>query len=240
MKVIVMGCGKVGEQLCRLIGQRRPRGDRDRCRRAGIWATWDRSSSGRKIQGVGFDRDMLIQAGIEQADAFAATSPSDNANIIAARIARNIFHVPRVVARLYDPRRAEIYRRLGLITISMTAWGAERINELLTHTNLDPVFSFGRGEVSLVSIEITPQLEGHQVNDLTVPGEIHVSAITRDKKPSSLPWGPSSRAAISFTWWCMPRPWTVWKLCVSALRRIAMFVIIVGGGKTGSQLAPAC
>ena len=63
---------------------------------------------------------MLIEAGIERTDAFAAVSPSDNANIIAARIARNVFKVPRVVARLYDPRRAEIYRRLGLLTISST------------------------------------------------------------------------------------------------------------------------
>jgi trk system potassium uptake protein TrkA len=82
---------------------------------------------GSKIKGVGFDRQILINAGIEHADAFAATSSSDNANIVAARIARNIFHVPHVIARLYDPRRAEIYRRLGLVTISSTTWGAERI-----------------------------------------------------------------------------------------------------------------
>jgi trk system potassium uptake protein TrkA len=181
MKVIVMGCGKVGEQLCRLLdhaGHEVTVIDAD----ATALTHLGQEFKGRKIQGIGFDRDVLIQAGIEQAEGFAATSPSDNANIVAARIARNIFHVPRVVARLYDPRRAEIYRRLGLTTLSMTAWGAERINELLTHTNIDPVFSFGRGEVSLVSIEITPQLEGHHTKDLTVPGEIHVSAITRDNE----------------------------------------------------------
>ncbi len=91
-----------------------------------------------------------LKAGIEQADAFAATSASDNANVVAARIARNIFHVPRVVARLYDPRRAEIYQRLGLLTISSTTWGAKRIHELLTHSELDPVLTFGSGEVSLL------------------------------------------------------------------------------------------
>jgi trk system potassium uptake protein TrkA len=123
---------------------------------------------------------VLVRAWIEQAEAFAATSPSDNANIIAARIARNIFRVPRVVARLYDPRRAEIYRRLGLVTISMTTWGAERIHELLTHASLDPVLSFGRGEVSLIALEISPHLDGRQAKDLTVPGEIYVSVITRD------------------------------------------------------------
>ena len=75
--------------------------------------------------GIEFDQKVLLDAEIEQAEAFAATSTSDTANIVAARIARTIYHVPRVVCRLYDPR-AEIYKRLGLVTISSTTWGAER------------------------------------------------------------------------------------------------------------------
>ena len=109
-----------------------------------------------------------------------AASSSDNANIIAARIARNIFHVPRVVARLYDPHRAEIYQRLGLITISTTTWGAERICEVVTHSDLDVAYTFGRGEVSLVVIEAPPQLAGRSVHHLSIPGEIVVVSITRD------------------------------------------------------------
>ncbi|MGH2524882.1 MAG: TrkA C-terminal domain-containing protein, partial [Anaerolineales bacterium] len=93
-----------------------------------------------------------------------------------------VFHVPRVVARLYDPRRAEIYRRLGLVTISSTTWGARRIHELLTHTGLDPVLTFGNGEVAIVEIEAPLQLVGRTVNHLTVPGELHVTAITRQGK----------------------------------------------------------
>lgn len=135
---------------------------------------------GKKVRGVGFDRDVLLEAGIRDADAFVATSRSDNANIVAARIARNIFKVPRVICRLYDPRRAEIYRRLGLMTISMTTWGAERINELLTHSDLDPILTFGKGEVALVSIETPPSLAGRLVKHLTVPGEIAVVSITRE------------------------------------------------------------
>jgi trk system potassium uptake protein TrkA len=125
---------------------------------------------------------VLIRAGIETADAFAAASDSDNANIVAARIARNIFKVPRVVARLYDPRRAEIYRRLGLATISSTVWGAERIRETLTHAELDAQTTFGSGEVSLFTIEATPGLIGRMVNALVVAGEIGVVAITREDK----------------------------------------------------------
>ena len=100
-------------------------------------------------------------------------------SILSARIARNIFRVPRVVARLYDPRRAEIYRRLGLITISSTSWGAERIRELITHADLDTVLTFGKGEVSIIDVEVPMQLVGRQVKHISVPGETTVVAITR-------------------------------------------------------------
>jgi trk system potassium uptake protein TrkA len=80
---------------------------------------------------------------------------------------------------LYDPRRAEIYQRLGLQTISSTTWGAQRIRELITHADLDPILDFGNGEVRLLSFEIPPHLTGRRVKDLTIPGEITVTAITR-------------------------------------------------------------
>lgn len=101
-------------------------------------------------------------------------------NIVASRIAREIFHVPRVVARLYDPRRAEIYRRLGLVTMSMIDWGAEQIVELLTHANLDPIFTFGKGEVTMTCIEVSQNLAGRTVRDMLVPGEINIVALVRD------------------------------------------------------------
>ena len=178
MKVIIMGCGRVGSQVGRLLeneGHQVTVIDPEPRNLDRLGANF----KGQKIKGVGFDRDVLIQAGIESADAFVASSQSDNANIISARIARNIFHVPRVITRLYDPRRAEIYRRLGLVTISMTDWGAQRINELLAHNTLEPNFYFGKGEVSLVAIETPPHLVGRLVKDVTIPGEISVVAITR-------------------------------------------------------------
>lgn len=178
MKVIVMGCGRVGEQVSRLMqddGHQVVIIDRDPAALARLGPAF----KGRTVRGVGFDRKVLIEAGIEQADAFAAASSSDNANIVAARIARSIFRVPRVVARLYDPRRAEIYRRLGLMTISSTTWGAERIRELLLHAELDPTLTFGHGEVCVVNLDASPQLVGKMVRSLTVPGEIDVAAVTR-------------------------------------------------------------
>jgi trk system potassium uptake protein TrkA len=179
MRIIIMGCGRLGEQLSRMMadeGHEITVIDKEAEPLARLGADF----KGRKVKGIGFDRDVLIAAGIETAEAFAATSSSDNANIIVARIARDIFHVPRVVARRYDPRRVEIYRRLGLVTISSTIWGAERIRELITYADLDVVMSFGGGEVSLVSLETPPVLVGRFVRHLNLPGEIDVVTITRD------------------------------------------------------------
>jgi len=178
MNVIVMGCGRVGIQLCQLLVNESHQVTVIDMNPAAL-AHLGPGFKGQTVVGVGFDHEVLLKAGIETADAFAATSSSDNANIIAARIARNYFHVPRVVARLYDPRRAEIYQRLGLLTISSTTWGAERIRELLTHSELDPVMTFGCGEVALLSIETPYHLVGKLVKHLTVVGEIQVAAITR-------------------------------------------------------------
>jgi trk system potassium uptake protein len=179
MKVIVMGCGRIGSQVSQLLDEQGHDVtviDHDQNAEGRLPKTF----RGRLVKGLGFDRHVLVDAGIEQADAFVAASQSDNANIVAARTARNIFHVPRVVARLYDPRQAEIYERLGLTTISSTTWGAERIYQVLTHTDLDVWLTFGRGEVSLVHLEAPPQLVGRRVSQLNVAGEVLVVTITRN------------------------------------------------------------
>jgi trk system potassium uptake protein TrkA len=178
MKVIVMGCGRIGSQVSELMSSQGHDVvviDHD----ANAAGRLGPHFKGRVVQGLGFDRQVLMEAGIEHADAFVAASSTDNANIVAARIARNMFHVPRVVARLYDPRRAEIYQRLGLITISSTNWGAERIYQVLSHTDLDVIYTFGRGEVSLVVVEAPAELVGKTVGQLLVPGEIEIVSITR-------------------------------------------------------------
>jgi trk system potassium uptake protein TrkA len=179
MKVIVMGYGRIGSRVSQLLSEQGHDViiiDHDSNSEGRLGPTF----KGKVIKGLGFDRNILLQAGIEQAEAFVAASHSDNANIVAARIARNIFHVPRVVARLYDPRRAEIYQRLGLTTISSTNWGAERIFQVLTHTDIDVWNTFGNGEVTLVHVELPPQLNGRSVQLLNVPGEVMVVAITRN------------------------------------------------------------
>ena len=144
MKIIIMGCGRVGSQVSWLLlsqGHEVTVIDHD----ANALAKLGLDFKGKVVRGLGFDQSVLHEADIEHTEGFVAASSSDNANIVAARIARNIFHVPRVVARLYDPLRAEVYQRLGLTTISTTGWGAERIVEVMTHTDLDilPIFRDG-------------------------------------------------------------------------------------------------
>ncbi len=182
MKIIVMGCGRVGSQVSLLLTDRGynvtviDHRDEDAALRLGP------GFKGQIVNGLGFDEAVLLKAGIKQADSFIAASSSDNANIVGARIAQNIYKVPRVVARIFDPRRAEIYMRLGLKTVSMTTMGAERICEIVSHTDLDLVQNFGHGEVSIVAAEVNYSLAGRSVRDLNVPGEFQVISITRGQR----------------------------------------------------------
>ncbi len=179
MKVIIMGCGRVGSQVSLLLAKQGHEViviDHD----ANALSKLGADFKGKVVRGIGFDRNILIEAGVETAESFVAASSSDNANIVAARIARNIFRVPRVVARLYDPVRAEVYQRLGLSTISSTAWGAERIVEVVTHNDLDVLNVFSDGGATMIRVESPARLNGHRVAQMNIPGEVSVTAITRN------------------------------------------------------------
>lgn len=97
-------------------------------------------------------------------------------------MARHVFHIPKVVARIYDPRQAEIYRRLGLQVIATTTWGVNRIAEILSYSSLDSVMNLGNGEVDIIQLSIPALLVGRTVNELTMPGEVSVISITRRDK----------------------------------------------------------
>jgi trk system potassium uptake protein TrkA len=179
MKIIIMGCGRVGSQVSQLLvkqGHQITVIDHD----TNALARLGTEFKGKIVHGLGFDKNVLLEAGIETAESFVAASSSDNANIVAARIARNIFRVPRVVARLYDPVRAEVYQRLGLTTISSTAWGAERIVEVVTHADLDTLHVFRDGGTTMVRVEVPARLKGFRVAQMNIPGELAVTAITRN------------------------------------------------------------
>lgn len=180
MNFIIVGCGRMGSGLAQTLSHRGYQVtviDRDSAALEGLGPGF----KGHKVVGIGFDRGVLEQAGIQRADGLAAVTNSDETNIVTARLAKSIFRVPRVVARVYDPRKAEVYRRLGLETISTTIWGINRIAELLTYTALNVVQSLGE-ELDLVEAEVPPTLSGRTVGDLCIPGEVQVISIERSGK----------------------------------------------------------
>lgn len=178
MKVVIVGCGRVGATLATDLSIHGHQvGVIDS--REEAFGRLGKSFRGKTVHGVGFDRDVLVEAGIERADAFASVTSGDNTNIVSAMIARNVFRVPKIVARIADPMRAEIYRRLGIPTISPTVWGANEIRELLLHPYLASRFTFGSGEVELVQVSVSPRLAGRTVADLTSPSRFQVASVVR-------------------------------------------------------------
>jgi len=133
----------------------------------------------RTIVGVGFDREILEEAGIKQADAFIAVSSGDNSNIVSARIAREHYHVPKVVARIYDPRRAEIYEKLSIPTIASVRWAASQIQFLLFHGEEEMHESLAGGALLHFAVEAPKHLIGQRAGSLEVEGQIDVIGIER-------------------------------------------------------------
>lgn len=178
MKFVVLGCGRVGAQLAGALNveghdvsiiDKDPRSFR---RLGGFF-------KGEKIEGIGFDRDVLIRAGIERADGFASVTNGDNSNIISALIARRVFQVPRVITRIYDPQRANIYKQFGIPTISSTIWGANELREHLLYAELKSEMSFGSGEAELLEFETPAQMVGRSVGDLSIAGQVVVTCVVR-------------------------------------------------------------
>jgi trk/ktr system potassium uptake protein len=178
MRLIVMGCGRVGSALAaqfELEGHDVCVIDRDPRAKALLPETF----RGQFEVGNGYHRSVLERAGITGADAFVAVTSGDNTNIVGARTAREAYRVPHVVARIYDPRRAEIYRELGIVTVASVAWTVHQIRRLLVHRYLTPEASFGSGETLLVRERLPDYLAGRPLTDLEVDGEIRPVEVTR-------------------------------------------------------------
>lgn len=179
MKVIIVGCGKLGSGLARNLtgkGHRVTVIDNN----PEAFELLGKDFTGEKIVGIGFDREILEKAQIRMADAIVACSKSDDANALIGRISRNVYRVPRVISRLYDPRSAEIYRSLGIQTISTTTWGVRQATEMLSYNQLDSILSMG--DVEIIRADTPVLLAGRTVNELAVVGEIQVVSICRDNK----------------------------------------------------------
>jgi trk system potassium uptake protein TrkA len=178
MRVIVVGCGRVGSQLANTLSAERHEVvviDRN----PGSFANLSREFAGRMLTGVGFDRAILQKADIEGANALAATTDSDNVNIVVAVTAKETFQVAHVVARIYNPQAAEIYRREGIPTVTPTLWAANTMKTMLVAASLTPVATLGSGEVESVTLQVPKSLAGRRVSDVAKPGQIAVGALLR-------------------------------------------------------------
>jgi trk system potassium uptake protein len=178
MRVIIVGCGRVGSELANALSAERHEVviiDRSPL----SFGRLSRDFSGRMLTGVGFDREILQKADIEGADALAATTDSDNVNIVVAVTAKETFKVPHVVARIYDPQAAEIYRREGIPTVTPTLMAANTMKTMISHPRLAKLATCGSGEVEFITIQVPKGLAGRTVQDLIIPGESLVSALVR-------------------------------------------------------------
>jgi trk system potassium uptake protein TrkA len=135
----------------------------------------------RTMVGLGFDREILEEAGIKQADAFLAVSSGDNSNIVSARVARETYHVPKVIARIYDPMRADIYERLNIPTVSTTRWGVKQMILMLKHPGEEIKESLA-GDLFRMRIAVPLHLVGKPVSTIGLDGKILVAGVDRGGK----------------------------------------------------------
>jgi trk system potassium uptake protein TrkA len=159
--VVIMGCGRVGSTLARSLEDRNHTvsvidSNPDAFRRLGP------SFNGTKVTGIGFDQGVLDRAGIDKADAFAAVSSGDNSNIIAARVARETFGIQSVVARIYDPGRAEVYQRLGITTVATVKWTADQVLRRLLPAGAEPDFRDPSGTIRVDHVPVNDQWVGQK------------------------------------------------------------------------------
>jgi trk system potassium uptake protein len=173
-----MGCGRVGSTLSETLdaqGASVAVIDQEATAFRRLPATF----GGRTVTGVGFDREVLIEAGIEQASAFAAVSSGDNSNIVAARVARETFGVENVVARIYDPRRAEVYQRLGISTVATVRWTSDQMLRRIRPAGAESEWTDASGTIRLAEVHISPTWIGQLLARVESVTPARVAFLTR-------------------------------------------------------------
>ncbi|WP_300400850.1 TrkA family potassium uptake protein [Nocardioides sp.] len=178
MHVVIMGCGRVGSTLARSLEDRNHTvavidSDPDAFRRLGP------AFNGDKVTGYGFDQQVLEKAGIKRADAFAAVSSGDNSNIIAARVARETFGIQQVVARIYDPGRAEVYQRLGITTVATVKWTADQVLRRILPAGAEPDFRDPSGTIRVDQVPVPEVWVGQRTVDFQTQTQCRIAWIDR-------------------------------------------------------------
>ena len=178
MHVVIMGCGRVGAALAaalQRLGHTVAVVDRD----PHAFHRLGRDFRGLQVTGNGFNKDILIEAGIERASVFAAVSNGDNSNIVSARVARETFGVERVVARIYDPKRAEVYQRLGIPTVATVSWTTDRFLRMLLPEGVATAWREPSGTMAVLQLPLHEDWVGHRVSELEAATGSRVAFIMR-------------------------------------------------------------
>lgn len=185
MYIIIIGCGRVGAELAKLLSSeghnvvvidKNPQA----FNRLGA------GFNGVTLVGNGFDPELLKTAGIEKADAFCAVTNGDNTNIMSSQVAKKMFDVPKVVARVYDPQRADIYKTLGLDVISGTILFAAMVRDKIIESRFSS-YLIETGELGVIEIDINDKFKGKLVEEINMPGEFIVTAVIKRKKQTIIP-----------------------------------------------------
>jgi trk system potassium uptake protein len=178
LHVVIAGCGRVGSELATslerlghsvVVIDKNPKAF-DRLRN---------DFKGNRLTGFAFDRDVLEEAGIKEAEAFASVTSGDNSNILSARVAREFYRVPQVVARIYDPKRAQIYQRLGIQTVATVRWTTDQMLRFLLPDDIPVEYTVDNGEVVITSIQAPHAVVGRSALELDLDGERRVVALSR-------------------------------------------------------------
>jgi len=178
MKYVIVGCGRVGSQLAKLLATER----HDVVVIDENPAAFKRLGTrfpGRVEVGTGIDYDVLKRAGADDADGFIAVTDGDNRNVMAALIAQRMFGIKKIVARIYDPPRGQLYRELGLETVCPTTMGAKVIRDRLMNMPFETTPTFDYGTVSTLTVVVPQELAGKRVGDLEQEGRVKISALRR-------------------------------------------------------------
>jgi trk system potassium uptake protein len=176
--VIIAGCGRVGSELAsnlERLGHSVAVVDRD----PQAFERLKPGFAGTRVEGFVFDRDVLREANIEEAEAFASVTSGDNSNIVSARVAKEHFRVPHVVARIYDPRRAQIYQRLGIQTVATVRWTTDQMLRFILPEDVPVAYTVDNGEVVVTAVSAPAETVGHHVVELDLEGRRRVVALSR-------------------------------------------------------------
>lgn len=176
---IVVGCGRLGSELAVLLERAGHTVSIIDKRKTAFERYLPERWTGRAVVGMGFDRDALEQAGIKEASAVAAVTGGDNSNILAARIAKETFQIPNVVARIQDPRRAVLYQQLGIQTVASVSWATEQVMRRLFPTESVAEWTDATGSLKLVDVAIPPKWTGRTVGMLGEAGQFRLVGLTR-------------------------------------------------------------